>query len=292
MAFEEVAVDETPETDFNEISVEEEPGNPPDEGEKAKPEEEKQTDEPSEKKADEPPPDKELEPSKELDLTVEKLKKDVASMGYSLREINRQKAFLEEQLRKERENQQKQLVKDGLAQELDKIKHLRDVDPDAYIREHTRITEAQLRKEMDVEREALRANSVISQAQARRQKVEERLVRDYPDINDQGSELFIESQKTLQSRYAPEEVALMLNSSPEVFLSIVGETATRLKLKKLESAKADKSREDRVRGQGVVEGAKKSSATEPGLSREQLQFCKDNDFDPKEYAKFVGKGRR
>jgi len=210
-------------------------------------------------------------------------------MGYSLREINRQKAFLEEQLRKERE---KQLVKDGLAQELDKIKHLRDVDPDAYIREHTRIIEAQLRKEMDVEREALKANSFISQAQARRQKVEERLVRDYPDINDQGSELFIESQKTLQSRYTPEEVALLLSNSPEVFLSIVGETATRLKLKKLESAKVDKSREDRVRGQGVVEGAKKSSATEPGLSREQLQFCKDNDFDPKEYAKFVARCRR
>lgn len=284
---EEVVVDMTPETDFDEVSVEEE--TPPVQEEELPDGEEKEEEQPPEKDAaqdDEPPA-----PQKD-DEELERIRRDNANLGYNLREAKRQKEFLEDQLRQEREKNTKRTLQDEYDVELSKISHLKDIDPDAYNREWQRITENKYRRERDQEAEATRARASANEAMERRQRVEVKLNADFPEILNQSSDLFVESRKTLESRYTPDQITYIFNNMPQTFYDIVSETNSRLKLKKIQSESADKSREKRVNGQGALESQKKQTGTGVKLTKDQLQFCKENGFKPEDYAKFVGKGRR
>lgn len=283
----EVAVEVTPDLDFNEVSVEEESA-PVKEG-AAEPE----------SHAEAPPkeeavPPKESAPTIDYDKIKEELERERkanASLGYNLREAERQRKFVEDQLRQERERLNRAAIKTEHENELSKIEHLKDIDPDAYIRERERLIEARYRKEAEQEREAIKAKVVTEEAGARRQRVEEKIERDFPELRDQTSVLFTEVRASIESRYTPEQAAYILANAPEVMYDIVEANHARIKIKQLEAEKANASREQRVNGQGAVPAQKKSTGTVT-LTKEQLDFCKKNNFKPEDYAKFVGKGRR
>jgi hypothetical protein len=132
---------------------------------------------------------------------------------------------------------------------------------------------------------------VSEEATERRRRVEERIERDFPELKNQGSVLFAEVRSSLESQYSAEEAAYILAHTPQVMYNIVEATSARLRLKQLEAERANEGREKRVAGQGAIEAAKKSTATTT-LTKQQVEFCKKNDLDPKEYAKYLAKARR
>lgn len=225
---------------------------------------------------------------------VEKLKKDRDALGYRLRtettELRRQMQFLEEQLRQERDKSRKREIDEATTKDFDRISYLKDTDPDTYVREAQRIMEDKYRRQAEEDRRAAETNAQVRAFSARQQQVEERLVRDFPDIVNGESELFREAQVAIKNRYTDHEVAYLQANAPQVFYDLVSETAARLKLKKFEANKADQTRQQRVNGQGVVETKQRNETTpESKLTKEQLAFCRKNGFDPKEYVKFTGR---
>lgn len=287
MAVEEVAVEITPDRDFADVSVEE--GAAPVKEEVA---------EPKEPEAEPPKEEalpKEAAPTVDYDKLKEELereRKDKASIAYNLREAERQRKFVEEQLRQERERLNRAAIKTEHETELSKIEHLKDIDPDAYIRERERLIEARFRKEAEQEREAIKTKVVSEEASARRQRVEEKIERDFPALRDQTSVLFTEVRKSIESRYTPEQAAYILANAPEVMYDIVEANDARIKIKQLEAERANASREERVKGQGAVSAQKKATGNTVTLTKAQLDFCKKNGFKPEEYAKYVAGSRR
>lgn len=295
MALQEAVVEITPDSDFAEVEIEEQA--PPVKEEEAPP-----------PVKDEPKPVKE-EPQKEDDTEaaekvaakareaeeVEKIKKDRDALGYRVRRMeddySKRIQFLEDQLRQERDKIRKREFGDDRDKQLASIAHLKDTDPDLYIREYQRVTDNFHEKRAAEERAAIQTNVNVQAFEAKRRAVEERMTKDFPDIANESSELFVETQRTIMSRYSPEEIVHLHTNAPMVFYDIAAESAARLQVKKLQEEKANATREQRVNGQGVVESKKKTSDS-IGLTKEQLAFCKKNGFDPKEYAKFTGAGRK
>ena len=278
----EVVAEETPETDFQEIQVEDEQvpvveSEPEGGGDPVK------TEAPLKEEAPVVDP--------KIAEELERERKDKAAIAYNLRESQRQQRFLEEQLRQEREKIQRAAMRSEHDAELSKIEHLREIDPDAYIRERERLLEARYRKELEQEREAIKTRVVSEEASERRRRVEERIERDFPELKNQGSVLFAEVRSALESQYSAEEAAYILAHTPQVMYNIVEATSARLRLKQLESERANEGREKRVAGQGAIEATKKPTATTT-LTKQQVEFCKKNDLDPKEYAKYLAKARR
>jgi hypothetical protein len=280
--FGEPVVEVSAEPDFNEVSVDEE----------LPPVKEKEAvqEEPIVEK-EEKQPEAPVFDQKKYEEDLERERKDKATIAYNLRESQRQQRFLEEQLAKERSERMRATIKDEHEAELAKIAHLRDIDPDAYIRERERIMDARYRRESEHEREAQRTRMVAEDARAKMQSVEERLNKDFPDIRNKESELFREARATLESRYTPDEVAKIVTTAPQVMYDIVSEANARLRLKQYEAEKANTSREKRVASQGAVETQQKATNVVQ-LTREQKEFCKKNNFKEEDYARFVGKGRR
>lgn len=293
----EVQVEVTPETDFSDVSVEESKA-PPVVEEDAKPpvgEEDPVKEEPKQE-GDEPSRAKEPDEVVKLRDEFEKLKKDRDALGYHLRRLSdeqsRQVKFLEEQLRQEREKVRQREFGDDKERAITAIAHLKETDPDLYVSEYQRILDHHHEKRLAEEREAIKTNQMVQTFNARRQAVEAQMAKDFPDLTNDQSELFIETQKTIMHRYTPEEVAYLQSNTPQVFYDIAAEAAARMSLKKLQAEKANASREQRVNAQGAVGGNKKAASDGLGLTREQIDFCRKNGFDPKEYAKFVGTGRK
>ncbi len=287
MSLTEVAVDLDGKDIDSGVQVEEPeiaPPEPPDGGEKDTPE-----------VKEEPTQDAVAEPQKTGELDeLEKIKRDRDALGYRLRtetsELRRQMQFLEEQLRQEKAKIQKREIDEATDKDMARIEHLKDVDPDTYIAEARRIMEVKVQRQLEEDRRAIETNLQVMAFSAKQQQVEERLVRDFPDIVNGESELFKEAQVSIKNRYTDQEIAYLQANAPQVFYDIVSETAARIKLKKVEASKADQSRQQRVNSQGVVESKPKNDASgESKLTKEQLVFCRKNGFDPKEYAKFVGR---
>jgi hypothetical protein len=288
----EVAVDVTPDRDFNEVAIEEESA-PVVEG----------AAEPEEKAAEHPKEEerpKETAPTVDYDKLKEELereRKDKASIAYNLREAERQRKFVEDQLRQERERLSRAALKTEHDNELSKIEHLKDIDSDAYIKERERLIESRYRKEVEQEREAIRTKVVTEESSARRQRVEEKIERDFPELKDQTSVLFMEVRSSIESRYSPEQAAYILTNAPEVMYDIVEANSARLKIKQLESERANANREQRVNGQGAVTAQKKATGTVT-LDKDRMDFCRRTwtkseqyptlDSYVKSYARFVG----
>lgn len=277
----EVVVEEAPETDFQEVPVEESPASEPEDGGG------------KEAVKEEPAPKEEVAPAIDPKISeeLERERKDKAAIAYNLRESQRQQKFLEEQLRQEREKINRAVMKSEHDAELSKIEHLKEIDPDVYIKERERLIEARYRKEMEQEREAIKSRVVSEEATERRRRVEERIERDFPELRNQGSVLFAEVRSTLESQYSAEEAAYILAHTPQVMYNIVEATNARLRLKQLEAERANEGREKRVAGQGAIEATKKQAAPTT-LTKQQMEFCKKNDLDHKEYAKYLAKARR
>lgn len=288
METEEVVVEITPEPDFGEVTVDDD--TPPvkeDGGEPPVGEEEEVTPPEKDESIKETPP----EPPKDAE-ELERIRKDNAALGYNLREANRRLQFLEENLRKEREKGTRRELDEGHETALSKIAHLKDIDPDLYTREWQRLTEDKYRREQEQEREANKTRSMAEEVATRRQRVEDQLHRDFPEILNQSSGLFVEVKKNIEGRYTPEDISRILANTPQVFYDIVSETNSKLRIKQMEAEKANIEREKRVSGQGSLDSKPKSTTVGVKLNADQLKFCKDHGYKPEEYAKFVGKGRR
>lgn len=294
----EVQVDVTPETDFQDVSATESQA-PPIQGEEEKPPDGEKEPVKDESKKDDGEPSQAKEPDEVAKLKdeFEKIKKDRDALGYQLRRLSdehgRQVKFLEEQLRQEREKVRQREFGDDKERAISVIAHLKETDPDLYVREYQRILDHHHEKRLAEEREAIKTNQMVQTFNARRQAVESQMARDFPDLTNDQSELFVETQKIIMHRYTPEEVAYLQCNTPQVFYDIAAEAAARISLKKLQAEKANASREQRVNAQGAVDGKKKAGGDGSGLTKEQQDFCRKNGFDPKEYAKFVvGAGRK
>jgi hypothetical protein len=273
----EVVVDVTTKADPGEASVEEDI-----------PVAEEHAQEPVEQPREKQP--KEEEPKPQVNEDLERERKDKATLAYNLRESERQRKFVEEQLQKEREKTTRRELKDEHDVALSKIEHLREIDPDAWVRERERILEDRHRKELDQEREAVRTRTISEETQARQRRVEEKIDRDFPELRDAKSPLFLEARAIIDSRYTQDEAAHILATAPQVMYDIVESAHAKLKIKQLEAERADVTRKQRVVAQGAVDGQKKTGASVV-LSKEQKEFCKRNDLKEEDYAKFVSKGR-
>jgi len=219
-----------------------------------------------------------------------KLKKDRDALGYKLRkleeEYSTQIKFLEKQLAEVREQAKASRAEEERKRALGSISHLKELDPELYAHEVSRIMEADLRRRSEEEKAALEASRAAAEHQMRQRMVEERLVRDFPDIADEGSELYKEAQSIIMTRYGPEQSTKMLLHAPEAFYSIVAEANANVQLRKVHEQSADESRRRRVASQGAVEAQPRSeSSTIPRLTREQYEFCK-RTWDSYAYPKF------
>lgn len=223
---------------------------------------------------------------------AEKLRKDNARMGHSLRENDRRIAFLEKELNELRVARLREEDKREHDKALAGIDHLKDEDPVQYLTEREKLHEERLERRLKEEREIKQTDSDVAAIQSRQQEVNSLLMAEYPAMGDLGSPLFKKTMEYLHSRYTPEQVNNLIVHQPDRVYDIVSIVDRDLRLQSRDAQDANKSRESRVNKQtvpGAVVPNKGEEATSK-LTREQLAWCKKRGWGKErieKYAKFV-----
>lgn len=234
-------------------------------------------------------PDYESMSPEELVKELRKAEKDRNRMGHSLRQLSEQFSFVQDQINQERAKMTTSDLEKKRDQKIREIQHLKEDDPDLYYNQREQIIEDYWKNKNEEEKRISTSIDQTTRSNQQYQAVNMKLVNDFPDIEDEDSELFAESKKILFERYSRDEAAQVAKEQPKVFYSIVSEAAKNLKIAKIESGQVNRSREQRVKGQGVIEPVKKPGKEGSAkLTPQQMKFCKDHGYDPAKYAKFIG----
>ena len=224
-------------------------------------------------------------------LDREKAEKDRNRLGFSVREMQEQLGFVTSQFAQEQAKIKKADLEKARDAELRDIDHLKESDIDAYAKEYDRILRKFYETSGDESRKLATNAEEANKASQVYKMVSAKITQDFPDVNDENSDLFKEAATILFSRYDKEEAAQLAKREPKVFYSIVSEAAGNLRIKNLQSGITDKGRESRVKGQGNLEAVRKPGGDgSKQLSPAQKKFCKDHGYNETEYAKYIGKG--
>lgn len=201
------------------------------------------------------------------DDTIKNLKAEMARKLENINKANEQLTQQNQILSQKLEQVVDQIsVKEKLAQEED-LEDLRYTDPDAYIE----------KKLADVDKKVEEKVNTVTQTQQRQQQVLTNLANDYPEINDENSELY-KTAISMANNYNADFV-----STPEGMELLVNKAASKLGL--LPSSKrADKQEQtEEVDMDEFIGGGSSGSGKKPPKK-------KSSELDPKTIvaAKLMG----
>jgi len=235
-------------------------------------------------------------------VEIGRLKEKGVRSDANLAETQRRLAFMEEQRKKD-------IQKADLAEKREKnriyLEGLKEAGSDNYEPERDRVLREDIvdavtppaseddkiaAKPVDV----LPDSEEVADFQERITKTNNKLNTEFPDITSKDSALFKKSQAMLFENNTQDEIDYMLKHNPEMFYTHVKLANTLLENEKLKTmanhTQIEGNRQERILGQGVAhsQGAQQGGAD--NLTPTQRAWCKEQGYNPKEYAKFAHLG--
>jgi hypothetical protein len=259
------------------------------EAEPEKKEEAKKTEEPVVET--EKPAEKVEKPT--VDPEVEKLRKANAELGFNLREREREHErrlkFLEKELNEAKEARVKEAERLDYQRKLREIDHLREDDPVEYLNKRENLSQERIEKSLEDAKKIAQVNTEVKADIDRQNQVNALLIRDYPDMANQSSEIFMETSKYLGSRFTKEQIDLMIATEPDRVYDFVSIVDRDLKLRKLGVEGADATRASRVATQGAVKTEVAKTSTDPvkGLTTQQAAWARSRGWSKEQINKYA-----